>query len=269
VELEGRIDALRRRGLNAAALSYDVVPALKHAADRLKLSFPMLSDPESVYIRSLNAVNPRTDGAAFGGTILTDHRGIVRSKYFTEEPRERWSLGTILLIEGEAPEGAREMRADHFVVRAGASSIRAAPQQRITLVLDFAVAPGHHVYAPGAHRYRPLGLRLDAHELVRLHETRYPQSRPFHYQPLNETVPVFVDRFRVTRDVTFEWGRPMYEFLKNPTHAITLTGHIDYQVCTERVCYPPASFPVSWTIDIVPFDEGRVPEAFRRRPASR
>jgi hypothetical protein len=227
------------------------------------------SDADSDFIRRIDAVNPWTDGAAYGGTILIDERGVVRSKFFEEQLRERWSLGSILLLEGEPPEGAREIRGEHFVVRTSASSLQAAPQQRITLVLDFAVAPEHHLYAPGPHRYRALNLRLEPHELVRLHDTKYPTPRSYYYKPLKETVPIFEGRFRVTRDLTFEWGRPMYEFLKNPTHAITVEGAIDYQVCTDRLCYPPASEPVSWTIDVTPFDEGRVPEALRRKGAPR
>lgn len=39
----------------------------------------------------------------------------------------------------------------------------------------------------------------------------------------------------------------------------------DYHVCSDRVCYPPASLPLRWTITIRPLDSERSPEDLRHR----
>ena len=39
--------------------------------------------------------------------------------------------------------------------------------------------------------------------------------------------------------------------------ALTLTGRLDYQACDDRVCYDPASVPLSWTLTVSPLDRRR------------
>ena len=34
--------------------------------------------------------------------------------------------------------------------------------------------------------------------------------------------------------------------------SITVSGTLDYQACDDKVCYNPASVPVSWTFDLKP-----------------
>jgi hypothetical protein len=248
-----------------ASLSNDSVPALKHAAERLRIPFPLLSDPSSTLIARLGARNAAADDAAFGGTVLVDERGVVRSKFFEENFRERRSAASILFLEGELPPGGTELRTDHFGLRLSSTNPEAFPQQRLTLVLDLQMGEGRHAYAPEARGYRPLQLRLDPHPFVRPHETSFPKSHPYLFKPLNETVPVFEGRFQVTKDVTLAWSEAVHEFIqRNSPPLVRITGALDYQVCDERICYPPASLPVSWTIKLLPFDDGRVPEELRR-----
>ena len=37
----------------------------------------------------------------------------------------------------------------------------------------------------------------------------------------------------------------------------TLTGTVKYQACDDRVCFPPQSIPLSWTIGVKPLDRER------------
>ena len=81
-------------------------------------------------------------------------------------------------------------------------------------------------------------------------------------------MPVFEGRFRVLQDVTIAGGREVAERLRTGGASLTITGHLDYQVCSDRVCYPPASSPVRWTLTLVPLDRERSPEALRPKPAA-
>ena len=52
-----------------------------------------------------------------------------------------------------------------------------------------------------------------------------------------------------------------------PVNQIDLGGTLDYQVCSDSVCYAPSSLKVEWTIKLLPLDRERAPEGLRKRPA--
>lgn len=58
MELEGQGEALRRRGLEVAAVSYDAKAVLAEFAERRRISFPLLSDPGSTAIARFGLLNP-------------------------------------------------------------------------------------------------------------------------------------------------------------------------------------------------------------------
>jgi hypothetical protein len=277
VELESQVEALRKRGLGVAALSYDSVAILRDFATRRRITFPLLSDAESKVIRAFGILNEAdyppgqmAHGVPYPGTFVTDARGIVRSKLFEKTYVERRTAASLLTLAGGTasdPSSSIETSTPTFTVRVSSSNREAAPGQRLTLVLDFEMKPTMHVYAPGVQGYRPLRLRLDPQPLLTVHETAFSPSRPYHFAPLHETVPVFEGSFRVTQDVTLASGRDFAELLKTPDPKLDVTGAIEHQVCSDRVCYPPAVLPVHWTIRVFPLDRERVPEAIQHQPA--
>ena len=124
---------------------------------------------------------------------------------------------------------------------AGARSVK--PGGRVSLFLDIAPKQGIHVYAPGAASYVPIAVKLDSHVSVRAGKLTYPQSEILFFAPLGERVPVYQKPFRLTQGVTIAGS-------VKPGTTIALTGTVDYQACDDKVCFVPASVPVSWTIDV-------------------
>ncbi len=277
MELESQLEALRKRGLGVAALSYDSVAILRDFATRRRITFPLLSDPESKVIRVFGILNEvdyppgqTAHGVPYPGTFVTDAKGIVRSKFFEKTYVERRTAASLLALAGETAgdqSSSIETSTPTFTVRASSSNHEAAPGQRLTLVLDFEMKPTMHVYAPGVQSYRALRLRLDPQPLVTVHEAAFPPSRPYHFAPLDETVPVFEGRFRVTQDVTLASGRDFAELLKAPDPRLDIAGALEHQVCSDSVCYPPAVLPVHWTIKVLPLDRERPPDAIQHKPA--
>jgi len=275
VELESQRDALKRRGLGLAAVSYDSVAILKDFATRKKIAFPLLSDPESRVIRAFGILNEAdyppgqlAHGVPYPGTFVIDAQAVVRYKFFEKTYIERWTAASFLTLAGETPlVSAQDTSTATFVLRTASSSREAAPGQRVTLVLDFEMKPTMHAYAPGVHGYRSLRLRLDPQPLLTVHETAFPAPHPHHFAPLHETVPIFEGRFRITQDVTLAGGRDFTELLKTADPTVTVTGTLEYQVCSDRVCYAPAALPVHWTISVLPLDRERSPEAIRHQAA--
>lgn len=273
MELESQRESLRRRGLGLAAVSYDAVAVLRDFAARRRITFPLLSDPDSAVIRRFGLLNPEyaagtiAYGVPYPGTFVTDAKGIIREKFFEKTYPERRTAASVLVLAGEAGVGTTETRTDHFTVRSAASNIEVFPGNRVTLVLDFEMAPGRHAYAPGVKGYRPLALQLAAQPLVTVHQTVYPASRPYVFAPLQETVPVFEGRFRLLEDVTLAGGRDFEEVLKSPDPTLVVQGMLEYQVCSDTACYPPASLPVRWTFKVRPLDRERPPEPLRHTGA--
>ncbi len=264
------MEGLRKRGLGVAALSYDSIEVLKDFATRKGITYPLLSDPESKIIRAFGLLNEidypvgnMAYGVPFPGTFVTDAEGVIRTRQFEKTYQERGTAASLLVALGEAATGSvREIRKDPFTLRTSVSNPEVATGRRVTLVLDFTMAPKMHAYAPGVKGYRPLNLRLAENPLVTLHEVRYPESHPYTFAPLQETVPVFQGSFRVLQDVTVIGPARGAA----PVTQIVLGGALDYQVCSDTICYAPASMPVAWTLTVIPLDRERAPEALRKKP---
>lgn len=269
MELESQRGRFRRRGLEVAALSYDRPAVLKHFAGRRGITFPLLSDPESTVIRRFGLLNPEyppgnpAHGVPYSGTFVVDAQGVIREKHFAPAYTERRTAASVLALQGEALGGASEARAPHFTLRASASNAEAAPGQRVTLALDFEMKPGHHAYAPGAHRYRALALKLEPTPYAKFDSPRLPGARPYEFKPLKETVPVYEGRFRVLQDVVLAVRDDIAPLLASPDPTLVLRGSVEYQVCSATVCYPPGSLPVEWTLKVTPLDRERAPEGLR------
>jgi hypothetical protein len=125
----------------------------------------------------------------------------------------------------------------------------AAPGRRVTLVLDIAPKPGMHIYAPGAASYQAVRLRLDPNPLLRFHPLRYPASETYFFAPLKQRVPVFRQPFRLTQEVTVLATPPARAALDTRT-SLAVAGVLEYQACDDKICYRPASVPVTWSIPL-------------------
>jgi peroxiredoxin len=104
--LQKNLKAIEAAGVNLVGISYDSVEVLKGFADRQKITFPLLSDPESQTIIAYSLKNKEMVGKKFGkinvegipypGTLLVDRDGIIRAKLFVDGYRERHSVDDLL-----------------------------------------------------------------------------------------------------------------------------------------------------------------------------
>ena len=95
-------------------VSYDSVEVLKGFADKQKITFPLLSDPESKTIIAYALKNKETVGKKFGkvdldgvpypGTLLVDAKGIIRAKLFVDGYKDRHSVEELV----KAAEGLKK-----------------------------------------------------------------------------------------------------------------------------------------------------------------
>jgi DsbC/DsbD-like thiol-disulfide interchange protein len=248
------------------------VPVLKDFAARRKISFPLLSDPDSTVIRRFGVLSPDypegdvAHGVPHPVTFITDEHAVVRSKFSEGSYVNRRTAASILVVEGGGPAGGQAVKAERLAVRSALSNDEAFPGNLVSLTVDVELENGVHAYAPGAKGYRPLELRLEPQPLLSFGETVYPPSHPYVFRPLKETVPVFEGSVRLARDVTIAGGKETAELLRSPDPTLTIRGSLAYQVCSDRVCYPPREVPLTWTIKVRPLERERPPENLRRKP---
>jgi hypothetical protein len=272
VELQQNLERIGKQGLGLAAISYDSVDVLKNFAGRKGITFPLLSDPDSKIVKSFGILNasvaPNSPqyGIPYPGTFVLDARGRIVSKYFLDDFRERISASDILSRQFKvAPEDARESSdTKRLTVATAASMSVARPGEAIVLSLEVDLKPKMHVYAPGVKDYIPIDWKLDEAGVAKSQPAQYPPSRQMRLKVIKETVPVYLGRVRMSREVTFA-SENILRPLVSPTGELTLKGSFRYQACDERECYPPETVPLEWHFRFAALERERVPAQLQRK----
>lgn len=96
------LKTIEAAGVKVVGISYDSTDVLKDFAEKKKITFPLLSDPESKTILAYSLKNKETAGKKFGkvdldgvpypGTLLIDKDGVIRAKLFVDGYKERHSV---------------------------------------------------------------------------------------------------------------------------------------------------------------------------------
>ena len=283
MELQDQLETLKEQGLGVAAISYDSVEVLSDFAQRRGITFPLLADDDSSVITEfgiLNTVaaegvgdnaddpdvqadvakyvsafgaNPMIVGTPYPGTFMVDGDGKVTSRFFEEFYRERNTTTNVMLKLGMglSPIAAVEGETAHLKFTAYPSNTSVTVGTRFSLALDVTPGPKMHVYAPGAEEkgYRVIGFNLDQPEIARIELVSYPESEVYYFEPLDEHVPVYQEKFTILQEVVMN-GDARAEEVMSTLDALTLTGTLDYQACDDAICFLPQSIPVSFTVDL-------------------
>jgi len=260
VELQGRVDELKRQGLGLIAISYDSPEVLKQFAASRGITFPLVSDEGSAIIKRYGLLNStvqpgtRTYGIPFPGTFIVDPKGVVVSRHFEAAYQERNTVASLLVRQGTTPFGpAMTAETPHLRVTAAVSDEQVAVGERVSLVFDIEPRPGMHVYAPGRHTYQVVRVSLDTQPWLRASATMYPPSEIYHFKPLDERVEVYQAPFRLVQDVTILATQEVQKMLAEQS-GVTITGRLEYQACDDKLCYSPQTVPVSWKLSLKPLD---------------
>ena len=291
MELQERLEEFRASGLGIVAISYDSEAVLSDFATRRGITFPLLSDDDSATIEAFGILNtvaaegigPNAEdpavkadveqyvsvfgasrmivGTPYPGTFIVDREGVVTARFFEDFYRERNTTASIMLRLGTNmnPIAGVEGSTDHLAIKGSQSNPALSVGTKLSLILDITPNPDIHVYAPGADElgYRVVTLTLAPHPHIRVPDTEYPASEIYHFEPLDERVPVYQAPFRILQDIVVE-AHPEAEEALAALDLITLTGQLDYQACNDAICFDPVSVPLSWTLTVDALDRQRV-----------
>jgi thioredoxin:protein disulfide reductase len=130
----------------------------------------------------------------------------------------------------------------HATITPSPAEVDGKAGAKLSLVVDVQPKPGIHVYAPGAGEfYIPITVKLNPRPEIKLGKVGYPKSETMVFA--DEKVAVFEKPFRLTQDVMLD------KSLKSGA-TVVVGGTVDYQACDDKVCFPPESAPVSWTVTV-------------------
>ena len=273
MQLQNAEQRFERQGIKLAAISYDSPNILKDFAERHKIDFPLLADPDSKVIASFNVLNAEATGKEKGmahpGFFYIDSNGVIREKYFEAKYTDRFTPNNVIgkMFPELTEEVSEKIEAPHLRLTLEQSDRDVVPGSRVTLIAEIELPPDTHVYSPGVQGYKPIQLILHEVPGIELAPVAYPVSKVLYLEAIQEHVPVFEGKFRITQDVTVKFSRTsdIVRSLVASGKKISITGELKYQACDKRVCYPPTSVPVMWSLQVFPMDLERSPDAIRHK----
>lgn len=207
---------------------------------------------------TVNEPSERLRGIPFPGTFMVDRQGRVTSRFFEDYYWQRGTVSNVLLrlgTGGGTPVQATEASTEHLDLRTYPSDATVSLGTRFSIAVDIVPKRGMHLYAPGASNYRVIALNIATQPHVRTAAVRYPASEMYDFAPLNERVPVYQKPFSLVVDVVPEATAEARKGLAG-RNDLVLTGTLDYQACDDKLCYNPASIPLTWKVALQPLVPG-------------
>lgn len=273
MQLQNAKRRFEAKGIKLAAISYDSPAILKDFATRYKIDFPLLGDPDSNIIRRFNVLNAEakgmTRGMAYPGFFYVDESGVIRENYFETKYTDRFTPNNVIekLFPELSEEVVRKIEAPHLQLALAQSDRTVVPGSRVTLTAEIELPPGVHVYAPGVNGYKPIQLTLEPISGIDPSPAIYPSPKILYLEAIQEKVPVFEGKFRITQDVTVTASKAIDALRALTSHGrtISLSGELKYQACDKAICYLPTTVPLKWELQVQPLDLERSPKAIQHK----
>ncbi len=254
MELQGNLPTLEASGIVPFALSYDTQETLSAFAAARGITYPLLSDEGSAFIRALGILNTTVEptnehyGIPYPGIYFIGADGRVEDKVFHDGHRTRDAAVTTLqehfglTVAGNGPRD--QQTGDELVAVASLDTGAFVRGERIGLRVTIQIAPGTHIYGqPLPDGYIPTTLAIEAPETVTVEPVRYPPPHTLHTDWLAEELPVYDGAITLTAALIFTEQR----------EDLTITATLHYQACTMDECLLPQRLTFTLPMTFQPF----------------
>jgi len=252
VQLQGIKENLEEAGYSLFAISNDPVEILGEFAAKHDITFPLLSDSDSTVIRAFGIMNElirpdegqsmRWYGIPYPGTYYLDANMIVADKDFHQHHARRASGASVLARalgrEMEVHSEAESVSlSGQIEVAIGLSEPALQLEVVSQLLIDIDIPEGLHAYASGApDQFAQLSVEVGA-DGIRTGDVSWPASESMKTLGLDEAVPVYKGRIRVSLPITvtsdvIRLGHEIPETLE-----VSVT--VDFQLCDDDECFLP------------------------------
>jgi peroxiredoxin len=269
VDLERAQKLFAAKGIQVAGVSYDSPQVLAEFSRRKAITYPLLSDKGSRLIDAFGIRNVAATGEQAGipvpGYYLISQQGIIEKRFFEDGYINRLTANNVYQnIFGDValPQPIRTLPSPHVELATMQSDKEVTPGEVVRLVVSITPDRDTHVYAPGAEKdhYIVASLTLDPSNLYTVKPTIYPKPEMMHFPETNETEPVYTTKTVLDTSVAAVVNKDTLAiFAKDPQ--LHVTGSLEYQACTSRVCFPSIKVPLSWTIQLTELDRVRAASA--------
>ncbi len=265
VDLERAQKLFAAKGINVAGVSYDSPQVLAEFSQRKSITYPLLSDSSSRLIDAFGVRNVEATGAQAGipvpGYYLISQQGIIEKRFFEDGYINRLTANNVYQnIFGDValPQPIRSLPSPHVELTTMQSDKEVTPGELVRLVVTITPDRDTHVYAPGAEKdhYIVASLTLDPSSLYTVRPTVYPKPEMMHFPESNETEPVYTNKTVLDTSVAAVVNKEtLATFAKDPM--LHITGSLEYQACTSKVCFPRIKVPLTWTVQLTELDRVR------------
>lgn len=251
--MQSKLQELASEGFAVFALSYDSVETLAAFARDYGITYPLLSDSDSSFIRELGifndtvALDSRSYGVPWPGTYVVDVDGTVTSKVFHESNYVRDATSTSLREQlgidlSEGPSA--EWTGDRLSVAILLDTDVFVRQRRIGWRARIALAEDMHIYGtPVPDGFIPTQLSVEVPDGVRVVGPNYPNPSWIDVSFMDATVPIHSGVIEITGALVFEDIREDVE--------VAFTLH--YQTCTDDECFAPEDVRLAVPVTYEPF----------------
>jgi peroxiredoxin len=265
VDLERAQKLFAGQGIKVAGVSYDSPQVLEEFSRRKSITYPLLSDTSSKLIDAFGIRNVEATGAQAGipvpGYYLISQQGVIEKRFFEDGYINRLTANNVYQnIFGDValPQPVRSLPSPHVELATMQSDKEVTPGELVRLVVT--ITPDHdtHIYAKGAEKdhYIVASLTLDPSNLYTVRPTAYPKPEMMHFPESNETEPVYTGKTVLDTSVAAVVNKEtLAVFAKDPV--LHITGSLEYQACTSKVCFPRIKVPLAWTVQLTELDRVR------------
>lgn len=264
VQLQTIAAELAEAGFAVFAISNDPVEILAEFSAKHAIDYPLLSDGDSLVIRSFGIMNQLVEpdegqsmrwyGIPYPGTYFVDAAGVVTDKDFHQHHSKRASgvsvLARALGLEIEAePETVVTEETDEVTIDVGLADHTLQLELITKLIVDIEIPTGRHLYAPGSpDAFTPLSIDVSGPG-IRVGEPAWPPNVPLTMSELGLTCPTYEGRVRIECPITItsEAVRLGHELVDE---SIDLAVVVRFQSCDEVTCGLPQDVELSLTVPV-------------------
>lgn len=252
--MQANLPTLDASGIVPFAISYDPISVLAAFAEARGITYPLLSDEGSAFIRALGILNTTVEttnehyGIPYPGVYFIGKDGRVVDKVFHETHRIRDAARTMLRehfglsVSGDGPRDRQEV--DGIEVIASLDSGTFYRGERIGLRVTIQMPPGVHIYGqPLPDGYIPTTLEIIAPDTVVVEHVSYPTPHSFRTDWLDEELMSYNGTITLTTALTFAEQR----------EDLTITASLRFQACTTEECYLPQRLTFTLPMTFQPF----------------